>query len=208
MKTSESTKEIFTALAKAQSEIDTIAKDTQGFGYKYAELSDILTVIRPVFASAQLVIMQTPYVEIGVMFLITRIGHASGEWVEGLTPMYFMENKKTNKMQALGASITYARRYGLCALISIGLEDDDAKSSDDKEERIEREPQRQLPPPAEPLLEEHYLMLLNDIKLCTSREGFGDLYKQVKSYSENMTKAQRLEINEAIILAKERFNIK
>jgi hypothetical protein len=60
--------------------------------------------------------------------LVTRIVHSSGEFVEdGGVPLYCVDQ---NNPQKMGSAITYARRYGLCALLGIaGEEDDDAQSA-------------------------------------------------------------------------------
>lgn len=69
--------------------------------------------------------------------LVTRVVHVSGSFIEdGGVPLY-CENK--NNPQKMGSAITYARRYGLLAMIGcVGDDDDDAQAAT---------PQRELPKP-------------------------------------------------------------
>ena len=69
--------------------------------------------------------------------LVTRVVHSSGSFIEdGGVPLY-CENK--NIPQKMGSAITYARRYGLLAMIGcVGDDDDDAQAAT---------PQRELPKP-------------------------------------------------------------
>ena len=69
--------------------------------------------------------------------LVTRVVHSSGSFIEdGGVPLY-CENK--NNPQKMGSAITYARRYGLLAMIGcVGDDDDDAQAAT---------PHRELPQP-------------------------------------------------------------
>lgn len=217
MKTSESTKEIFAALSKAQGKLENIAKKKDGYGYKYAELSEILEQLRPIFKDCGLVIMQsTEILDKESMVLVTRVGHASGEWVEGITPMYHMENKKTNKMQALASSISYARRYGICSLVSIGLEDDDGKSAapspEERQQRQESGQKREEPPKQRtiesPIADEHIDVLVTDYSTVTTEETYLKLREQVVGCWKNLTDEQRTRVSKAGNDAKARLGLK
>jgi len=60
--------------------------------------------------------------------LRTTLIHKSGQWIcdEGV-PLDGIENAK-NKMQAAGSAITYARRYGVCAMVGLAQTDDDGNA--------------------------------------------------------------------------------
>ena len=60
--------------------------------------------------------------------LRTTILHSGGETMadDGI-PLRGYEGAK-NPMQALGSALTYARRYGLCSMLGIAPEDDDANT--------------------------------------------------------------------------------
>ncbi|WP_350340162.1 ERF family protein [Paraflavitalea speifideaquila] len=75
--------------------------------------------------------IQTPLTESGLTFtqvptgdggLTTMLMHAeSGEYIIG---EYFMKPVK-NDPQSLGSAITYQRRYSLCAVLGLNIEEDD-----------------------------------------------------------------------------------
>jgi hypothetical protein len=44
--------------------------------------------------------------------VVTRLAHASGEWIEGELPLPVSKADA----QGYGSALTYARRYGLCAI--------------------------------------------------------------------------------------------
>lgn len=57
--------------------------------------------------------------------LRTTLIHKSGQWIcDDGVPLDGIENAK-NKMQAAGSAITYARRYGVCAMVGLAQTDDD-----------------------------------------------------------------------------------
>jgi len=60
--------------------------------------------------------------------LRTTLIHKSGQWIcdEGV-PLDGIETAK-NKMQAAGSAITYARRYGVCAMVGLAQTDDDGNA--------------------------------------------------------------------------------
>ena len=81
--------------------------------------------------------------------LVTRIVHSSGEFVEdGGVPLYCVDQ---NNPQKMGSAITYARRYGLCALLGIaGEEDDDAQSATPSAELPDAKKTKAAPPVKKP----------------------------------------------------------
>ncbi|MBX6312911.1 MAG: ERF family protein [Isosphaeraceae bacterium] len=62
--------------------------------------------------------------------LVTLLVHESGEWVRSVIRLlYSREEKGLRPMQALGSAITYARRYGLQAIVGVAAVDDDGETS-------------------------------------------------------------------------------
>ena len=57
--------------------------------------------------------------------LVSLLGHLSGQWIKSVIPI----NPSKNDIQALGAAITYCRRYALAALVGVCPEDDDGEST-------------------------------------------------------------------------------
>jgi len=123
------TKEVFMAFAQAQGKFPSIAKEKQGYGYKYAELSSVLSHIIPILSEHGLHFTQYTTRK---NILHTRIGHASGEYFESQYEMPFptqeeflqTNKKKTSYMQELGTIRTYTRRYEALALLGIHPDDD------------------------------------------------------------------------------------
>lgn len=124
--------QLFAALAEAQGEIDNAKKDEQNPHFKssYADLASVRSAIRAPFAAHGLSVLQFPSTEIrpldngGVWMglrLITRLCHASGQWIEDelLVPVARQD------AQSIGSAITYARRYSLMAITGVAPDDDD-----------------------------------------------------------------------------------
>ena len=109
------------ALVAAIAEIPTIPKNAQAYGYKYATLDDILTVVKPILAKHKMALIQ-PLTGEG---LETIIMHESGQCIRETVSLPAMgENKKMNAAQAVGATITYMRRYALSSILCISTDED------------------------------------------------------------------------------------
>jgi hypothetical protein len=126
MKTSESLANIGAALSAAMGEIENASKDKAGYGYKYADLAQVLEIARPVLAKNGLSVIQAPHNESGGIAVSTRLLHASGEWIEETLIMPVETTKNLSAAQASGVVITYCRRYALAAMLGIAQEDTDA----------------------------------------------------------------------------------
>ena len=121
-------KELATALIKVQSDLHNISKNAEGYGYNYLTLDKLISETRGVLAKQGLAILQ-PLAEVGGEPAVkTVLMHESGEYIEGVQPIAAVTMKQCNNAQELGAAITYARRYGYAAMLSIAQVDDDAAS--------------------------------------------------------------------------------
>lgn len=130
MKTSEATNEVFGALALVQGGIIDAYKDKEGYGYKYADLSSVLQIVRPVLAKHGLCLIQDAAVIDGAVSVLTRLGHQSGQWLEcGPLSMAIEPKKSYSAAQCTGTVVTYARRYALTAALGITQDDDDASTT-------------------------------------------------------------------------------
>lgn len=120
------TQSLAEALCLAQVELQNPSKDTQGYGYKYAGLADIISSIKPILQKYGLSIVQFPVstVETNRVGVKTIILHVSGGSLEETLYLGLPEIGKANAAQAAGAAITYARRYALCAVLNIAADDD------------------------------------------------------------------------------------
>lgn len=134
------------ALARFQGELDAVIPDEvatvrdefEERRYRYATLKSVWSAIRPALAEAGLSIVQTCDAgEPGELRLTTTLLHTSGQWIAGTIAIPL--NVRTP--QAYGSALTYARRYGLAAMVGVAVDTDDdgalaaARPADGAEER-------------------------------------------------------------------------
>lgn len=128
MNKSESINELALALAKAQGKMLNAKKDSKNpfFKSSYADLASCFESCKQELSENGIAIVQPPHKAEGSKICVeTVLIHASGQWISGdleLTPI-------KNDPQAVGSAITYARRYGLCAMVGIAPEDDDGNEA-------------------------------------------------------------------------------
>ena len=155
MNTSDTIAAVATALAAAQGELTNIGKNkiNPHLKSRYADIGDGLEVVRPILSKHGLAIVQTTQMNPdGGFFLMTRIIHKSGEWIEGAYPL-----PASGKSQDIGSAITYARRYTLFALVGVAAADEDDDGTDAQSAPIAAKrpaprpaPPAKAPEPAEP----------------------------------------------------------
>ena len=127
MKTSEQINEIAKALSEFQSNLPKIEKDANvnlgSYSFSYAPLETIIQAIKPLLKQTGLSFLHV----MNDSILECIILHSSGQCINtgGIAI------KMSNKMQDMGSSMTYARRYTLCAALGIVAEDDDDGNSSD-----------------------------------------------------------------------------
>lgn len=137
--------ELFTALAKAQGEIETALKDKSNpiFESKYADLASVFKAAKPALSKNNLSVIQRILVNGGgAMYLFTRLCHSSGQWIESKMPInvpklsavatdkYGKEKyNPKNDIQMFGMYLTYLKRYSFSAMIGVASEEDDDGNS-------------------------------------------------------------------------------
>lgn len=129
---SDSTGEIIPAFVGALQTFDGVTKarrvnipgkdGKQGANYAYADLGDVLDVVKPVLEAAGLAITQAA-ADDGVHTLLL---HTSGEWVSW-PPLTVRTGQNTP--QAQGSALTYSRRYSILAALNLATEDDDGQAA-------------------------------------------------------------------------------
>ena len=126
MKQSEEVKELFEALVNARADIKNLYPSSSGYGYDYVPLEKIIDMLKAVLPKHGLDWIQLPSqgTDNASVGLTTRIFHKSGQWLEDTVIVPATEVKGTNASQKLGASITYFRRYALCAAFGIAGDKD------------------------------------------------------------------------------------
>lgn len=120
---------LFQSLRLAQEEITNPKKDTKGHNYQYAQLDQVLAIIKPILSRHGLGIMQTPSgkIEEGCLTLKTVIFHESGQHLVEQFQIPIPQGR--NITQDFGSCLSYARRYSILSLFSLAQEDDDGKGS-------------------------------------------------------------------------------
>ena len=145
MKRSESIKEISVAMAQFLGEVENTSKDKEGYGYKYADLGQLLSLCRPLLSRNKLAIFQSvenPEGNEDRCCVHTLLSHESGEWIETQLSMPVFAGKGMNSAQCMGSVATYARRYALSAMLGITQEDDDGRSGGSKPQEAIRQAPR------------------------------------------------------------------
>lgn len=121
--------QIDAALAKMQGQLTATGKGAEAIArgskkYAYSTISDVWDAIRKPLSDNGLSITQTEgYVENWVT-LTTTLRHTSGEKIEGVRPIMTVEGAIKDP-QSYGSALTYARRYGITAMVGIAPADDD-----------------------------------------------------------------------------------
>lgn len=147
------------ALTAAKEQFDPILKNGIGkvkgqtksgswyeYEYKYALFEDVIHATDQHLADNKLVISEnTIHTDRGLLVNVI-LSHESGENISCSIPALTGDTKK-NDMQALGAALSYARRYARCLLLGIVAEQDDdgTRARDDekkraKDNKIEKNP--------------------------------------------------------------------
>ncbi len=130
MQKSDEINELAGALTKAQCKLEGAKMDGENpfFKAKYATLASVWDACRKPLTDNGLSVVQTCSVGEGEgLVLNTTLLHTSGQWIGGELAV----KPTKNDPQGIGSAITYARRYGLAAIVGICPEDDDAESATD-----------------------------------------------------------------------------
>lgn len=140
-------KEISAALTKAQAGFKTAVFDSVNPHFKssYASLNSVFDAVKAALSVNGLAVIQGVVVEGGANYLQTTLIHTSGETVSGLVPLIVAKND----MQGLGSSLTYARRYGLSALLGIVSDTDDDGNNATPPPPVKPSPQKAPQPSAQ-----------------------------------------------------------
>ena len=116
--------ELVAAQVEANKEIRNVTASSSNphNGNTFANLDSVTKTGRPIYARHGLTLTQAPWWFDGNDFLITTLAHTSGQWQRSCMKLHHEAGK--NGMQAVGSSITYARRQVLCGMANISQTDD------------------------------------------------------------------------------------
>ncbi len=130
MRQSESIENLAKALIGLQAQMPVVPYDAENpfFKSRYATLTSIWFVCRPLLAEHELAVIQLPvstsFVDGNAVNagLSTRLVHSSGEWIEDT--FFIPLEAGPRAAQAAGSIITYLRRYSLAALLGVVTDED------------------------------------------------------------------------------------
>lgn len=141
MTTSQETTEIMKAIMNVQQGADPVRKEATGQvgsrQYKYSNLVDTWETIKDLMKSNNLVVLQSPTTgDAGIgQYFETLIFHTdSGQWIREQMLMVLQRDDP----QAIGAGITYYRRYMITSMLGL-IPDDD---NDAKDHRLATQEQK------------------------------------------------------------------
>lgn len=115
--------QIFTALSKAQGQMKAAIKDSKNpyFKSNYADLNSVFEACRNQLSENGLCVSQTMFFQEGQNYLITTLGHTSGQWIKSMAPIICAKPDA----QSFGSAVTYMRRYSLSSICGISTDEDD-----------------------------------------------------------------------------------
>lgn len=125
-----------TALAKAQGEMEGAKTESKNpfFKSSYADLHTVMISSLPYLNKHGLSIVQgNRYGSDNGFYVTTTLLHQSGQWMRSEIRMPIGGKRDA---QAVGAAMTYGRRYGLSAMIGIAQYDDDGNTGSAKEQEL------------------------------------------------------------------------
>ena len=147
MKQSENITELLAALEVVQSEMPTMPKNSQAYEYKYTDLDTITQTIKPILHKHALAYIQSIGSTMqGQVTLTTRLFNSNGQYIEDTVTLPVITSAKNHEAQTLGMSITYMRRYALCAMLGI-TSDEDVDANTEKKGQPQKQPPKQSLPP-------------------------------------------------------------
>lgn len=114
--------ELAKALSAAQAEMENAKMNGTNphFNSKFANLAAIREATLPALTKHGLSITQfTSITEAGSLLLVTRLMHASGQYVEGEFPIAI------DQPQKMGSALTYAKRYSWSGITGVAADEDD-----------------------------------------------------------------------------------
>lgn len=119
--------DLATALAKAQAAMKPAIRENVNphFRSRYADLASVWEACREALAANDLAVAQLPDLHGDEVGVTTLLCHKSGQWLSSRVAMVMPRRDP----QIVGSAITYARRYGLAAMVGVAPEDDDAETT-------------------------------------------------------------------------------
>lgn len=159
--------ELFTALAKAQLEMEVAITESTNpfFKSKYADLPTVVKASRPYLSKNGLSVIQRVIAQdSGKHVLKTRLCHCSGQWIESVMHL----DPVKPDIQSMGSYITYLRRYTYSSLVGVV-----AAGEDDDGEKVMEESRKKTAPVSFAISKDQLQVLAKEL------EGWPDILKEI-----------------------------
>lgn len=132
---------VYTKLAQFQGKFDGVELNATNphFKNKYATLSEVINKSKPVLSAVGLGFTQVPYAVEGTFFIDTILFDAEKPEDQIKSTV---DINRDNNPQKLGSTLTYYKRYCLCAMLGISEMEDDDGNAGAKEPERKTQPQK------------------------------------------------------------------
>ena len=115
---------IYSKLLKAIQQMDNPVKDKSAYKYQYADLSQVLGIVKPALFANGLGLMQSVKYDEGVPYLVTTVFDEQETLNLSQRKLYDFTDA-----QATGSGDTYTRRYELMKVFCLAADDDDGAAT-------------------------------------------------------------------------------
>lgn len=117
--------EFNSALAAMQADIPSVAERGTGHNIKYATLEDIVDVVRPIMNQYGFAVSFSVEQAEKTITIIGELVHKGGHSKQTKMILPHETSGSKNAVQAIGSSISYGKRYVLCAMLNIATRGQD-----------------------------------------------------------------------------------
>lgn len=201
--------ELAAALAAAQGELEPATKNAQNpmLRNKYADLASCYEACRKVLPQKGLAVSQICMpCDKGMVRVKTVLMHTSGQWISSECTLEAVGNKGVNGAQAAGSAITYARRYGLSAIVGLVADEDDdgCNAGPSQKERVQQTRQQAKTNNPDPMTKAQHSAVMAYLtrRHGNDRQGYIDelsaFFGRTITSSAELTKSMASEFIDAI----------
>jgi hypothetical protein len=189
------------AMAEFQRRVPPIKKDSTAkvvtmrgqYSYSYAQLGDILEIIRPIMGDLGLSVTWETDMQTNRVVVSCKVSHVLGHTeTSGKVSMPIPDDAERgggNPSQRVGSALTYARRYSLLCVTGLCPEDDDDARGTERRpvtEKVEPNPPKEVtpPPPTQPYPSPAAVAFLewtDEMDAADSMEKLLDIWKSIQA---------------------------
>lgn len=169
-----------------------LAKSTQGYNYKYTELSEIVKEMAEQGLDYYQYTETDPNTLKDYMYTVLIKDGKETKPLRGTEIVMATLQGKSNPAQEMGSSITYARRYSLLMALGWATEDDDEKSLEGAKKVQPQKPMQTVKPGQDVNVE--YITKVQDDKLTNLIKDLGMTPEQSMADLKNFKKEKFSEL--------------